>query len=421
MSRTDVNATNQPIAPFQQHDYRVIRANRTGVPPLDRWTSGNVIVSNISGIYRKGTVNPNYVKLRATGNLPPNAFDFHRRNWTPRTGWYKQVARSTGVNDYDDVTERTGCISGTQVAGYFYAQPSSLVILNVTNQAKQKALLKIKDQDVNLAEVWGERHESLNMIRNNVDRIGKTYAALKHGDFRGAAAALGVKPRRSGFDAAWRKSQSKAIANGWLELQYGWRPLIMDIHGALEALHKSLSDDPKMEMRRVVGTSQFSDSTVTTSAITAGTLTRTRNYRVDVKCCVYYRRVSRTLHTLAALGITNPLYVAWELTKYSFVVDWLVHVGNYLSSLDATLGYQFAFGCITTATLASETLDWSVAGTVSFNVTRNENSTERDEYFGVSRSALTNWPSPGLPTLKDPASLEHALNAIALLRQSHRK
>lgn len=45
-----------------------------------------------------------------------------------------------------------------------------------------------------------------------------------------------------------------------------------------------------------------------------------------------------TLKSLAQCGISNPLLLGWELIPYSFVVDWLFPVGEYLSALDALNG-----------------------------------------------------------------------------------
>lgn len=422
MSRTDINTTTQPPA-VQTWRHQVIVYTHVGFPaPQDVTKTSILTVPAISSIYRKGNVNPQYWKLLSTGDLPPNVFSFQRRNWTPLTGIRKTTVHNVGVAVYDTVDTYSGVLSSTQFCGYYRGAPSALILSNLQNQSLAKARLRLKDQDVNLLEVWGERHESLNMIRENVNRIGKTYASLKRGDFRGAAAALGLKSGFSGFTSKWRKNQSKAIANGWLELQYGWRPLLMDIHGAVEALHKSFVPSPKNQLIRVSAVSRLSDETSETRSVTAGSELWRRGYEVQVKTCLYFRQTNRALHTLASLGITNPAYLVWELTRYSFVVDWLVHIGDFLSSLDASIGYEYRWGCVTIGQKIYENRIRTVNGQTSTGVVSVENSEEADEYFSVNRNGLaTEIETIPLPAFKDPLSVQHTLNAIALLRQSFRK
>jgi hypothetical protein len=47
-----------------------------------------------------------------------------------------------------------------------------------------------------------------------------------------------------------------------------------------------------------------------------------------------------SLKQLSQLGITNPALLVWELIPYSFVIDWLIPVGDFLSSLDALVGVE---------------------------------------------------------------------------------
>lgn len=193
----------------------------------------------------------------------------------------------------------------------------------------------------------------------------------------------------------------------------------MDAHGAVEFLRKSFTS-PKTEMMRTSAVVKFNDESTKVTPIQAGTLTTTNRYDIEVKTCLYYRRSSSTLHTLSSLGITNPLYLSWELMKYSFVIDWFVHVGDFLSSLDAAFGCSFVAGCVTTGVRASQELRWYQSGVTSPGNSIFSDYSEKDENFSVDRSTLLTFPLLTLPAFKDPRSLEHALNAIALLRQSKR-
>jgi len=369
---------------------------------------------------RAGTTTTNYYKRLREGNLPQNQFLYTEERYEPFTGVYKQVQSvDGGYYAYIMTYERTGLIDNFKRSSGAQALPSSLIISNLRDQAIQKAKSKLKDQDVNLLEVWGERHETLNMMRQNIDRIGRAASKLRQRDLAGAAQALGVGLRSSrslnGF------SQSKALANGWLELQYGWRPLISDIYGGVEFLHKKLTQ-PKKTTVRVVGSASLNGGTSTQSkfgTLNKGTLTVTSQYQVEVKACAYYHHLSPTSHTLAQLGITNPLYLWWELTRFSFVVDWLVGIGGWLSSLDAAVGFSYNDGCITTFQKGHQQWNYSLHGPTSPGYTEDIEYSDDSEYVSCQRAGLTNFETYlTLPAFKDPRSLEHVANAVALLKQN---
>lgn len=373
---------------------------------------------------RSGTTAINYYKRRLKGEyIGPNNFTYQEINYSPQVGSTRRVTHSQlgSLYSYDTIRTVTGCVSDSKRADYANAMLNPVIPINQQNASKQKALLKIKDQDVNLLEVWGERKETIDMIRNNVNRIGRAASNLRKGNWGEAASALGVK-LRSGLPSKTKggSTQSKAFANGWLELQYGWRPLIQDVYGGAEFLRKQ-GIAKRWSLSRVSANSSFANnSSRTVPYQTIGQELHVLEAKVDVKTVIHYVRNSSTLPTLTQLGITNPLYLGWELTKYSFVVDWFAGIGDFLSALDAPLGYTFAGGSVTTAQRASETVTWSVSGKVDSQTTDTSSFTEKEEIFQLSRTVLSSWPIATLPAFKDPQSMEHALNAIALLKQSMR-
>jgi hypothetical protein len=421
MSRTDLNIDQQ--VPYYQRYVTETIPWPGSILSYSRTESNGVQTPNgRNKQIRTGQVTFRYQDfLNRHEFVPPLPFAFSKIWYQPRQGHRCTINDNSNLK-YTRKTYMTGATGDIKEVNSGLAKPSAAIIANLSSQCQQKALLKVKDQDVNLAEMWGERHETLKMIGDNANRIGKSYAALRHGDFRGAAAALGVHAPASGFGSMWRRNQSKAIANGWLELQYGWRPLVMDVMGGLEFLKKN-GESPKTKIMRAVAVVKFSDETVTSTSLapSVGTKIRTRRYDIEMKTCLYYRRKYDVLPTLSSLGITNPAFLAWELMKYSFVVDWFVHVGNYLSSLDAWLGYDWAWGCTTQGVLASEELVYSIHGRDSGGTLWDEDTWTKEESLDITRANLGSWPVLNFPAFKDPRSLEHALNAIALLHQSIRR
>jgi len=48
------------------------------------------------------------------------------------------------------------------------------------------------------------------------------------------------------------------------------------------------------------------------------------------------------------ISLGNPMELAWELIPFSFVVDWFLPIGNWISALDATLHVTGTWGTVTT-------------------------------------------------------------------------
>jgi hypothetical protein len=120
--------------------------------------------------------------------------------------------------------------------------------------------------------------------------------------------------------------------------------------------------------------------------------------------------------TLASLGITNPLLVAWELVPFSFVVDWFLPIGNYLESLDSLLGYETAY----TSTSTFQVVEWTDVGkSASFSGGRYIKNiwVGTKKVTKLVRTTSSGVPIPHPPFLKDGRSLGHMANGLALLSQ----
>jgi hypothetical protein len=291
--------------------------------------------------------------------------------------------------------------------------------LNLTNACKAKVLAKVKDQDVNLANMYGERHQSIQMIADAFKRMGQAGNHLRKGDWQGAASSLGVKLRR-GARPRKGSTQSEAFANGWLELNYGWLPLASDVYGASQFLRKSFTSS-KTQTSRSVAEEKLNNSSSSSSPYkTVGTVIDEKSYELSCKAVVHHRRRTGVVPYLVQLGITNPLATGWELTKYSFVVDWAFGVSNYLNILDTGFGSDFVSGCITTAKRVQHSRSWSIHGYSNSITWNDEEFSEKDEAFYLWREAMSGFAYPSLPAFKDPLSAQHVANAVALMKQALR-
>jgi hypothetical protein len=365
--------------------------------------------------YRKGLRERTFRRY----DLPMNDFSFHKRvvNWARGSA---EIVDNDGnsYSVYLGSLYESG-LSPTPVPDAINGPPLPYVDLNALSaKASTRALLDLKDQKVNLVQAFAERKQTARLLSDTITRFAAAIKSLKTGNFAAAGKALGVTPsprRIRKWTKSYSENQSKAIANGWLELQYGWRPMLSDVYGSAELIAQK-------QIREVRSISRTSAS--------AQLVDRVRRFnqqgypmffettrKVTIKNVIYYSTPSES-HTLAQVGITNPLYIAWELTPWSFAVDWLLPIGNYISTLDSTKGLTFEKGCRTffqEVKVFGKGLSGPTQGGTQSVVNDNEAS-----YLEVScqRVNLSDFPRTELPRFKNPFGTEHVLNALALLRTS---
>jgi hypothetical protein len=306
------------------------------------------------------------------------------------------------------------------------AQKDSLDTITV-----QTVLNKLKDQRVNLPLSLAEGGQTVRLFTANAGRIATALRSLKRGNLKGAATALNVKLSRkmrkkatllkkSGMTSKGKQAfippSQLLVAQLWLELQYGWKPLISEVQGSLALLEQETLSGKLLRIQ----TKRKQSIDVTTSGQSSYDAYVYYNYNqvqtgfVSIQYTMYYK-VTGSGHTLAQTGLLNPLNLGWELIPFSFVVDWFLTVGAYLNSLDATVGLDFEKGCKTTFQKVSSTRKtwWTPKAGGVTNCTGLLSATRWGVY--VSRTVLQDFPAPSRPVLKNPISGTHILNALALL------
>jgi hypothetical protein len=332
---------------------------------------------------------------------------------------YKNYRRAFGqitetVKSNGSWTKWTGVVGGgsgplNSLSHFDETQPNTWAALHdasLNDRSLVAAKLKIKQKKVDLGVAFAERNRTAMLLGDTAKRIGTAFKLLKRGDARAAMRVLRVSN-------ADKRLRGNSIPQKWLELQYGWKPLLSDVFGAVEALSKLPPSD-----WRVTATAQKNSNR---------SVERTYTGVGGSRCAVTiedgaFTRIDALPHndltmSLSSLGITNPLLIAWELTPASFIVDWALPVGAWLDSLDALAGYSD----ITSSTSAFVRAQWVDRGLSNSSSTRTWSSdwvgTQR--VIELKRSTQTGVPF-GLPRFKDPRSLGHMANGLALLTQAFR-
>lgn len=247
---------------------------------------------------------------------------------------------------------------------------------------------KIVDQKVNLAMFFAERQSALDMIADKATRIFNAYRNVRRGNVRRAMRNLGI--------SNGKVPRSKQASGQWLELQYGWLPLVSDIYG--------LAQLPGIDI-------PVSVRGRATQVLSGKTRTGPGFHRRVIKAqWLADMKISSTALAYANnLGLINPATVAWELVPFSFVLDWFLPVGDYLDSLTAKVGVN----------LSNISYTEKVVDTVEVDSGMNRMFFSY-ESSQLTRSVHSSIPSAPLPSFQNPLSPTRLANAVALGRQLKR-
>jgi hypothetical protein len=119
---------------------------------------------------------------------------------------------------------------------------------------------------------------------------------------------------------------------------------------------------------------------------------------------------NNALQKLKSVGLTNPLEIAWEVVPYSFVVDWMLPIGDAISAIDYDAGLDFLSGSLTQRIDTEYTL---VGQTKVPKISMNVRGSGR--YFSLVRTVYGGAPGAVLPSFKNPLSYGHMANGLSLL------
>lgn len=402
MSRTDINP---PQAFSTLGEYTV--SSQSWNPVSKTWNPPNSSRSfnqdRSGSVGRRSNVNVDYIAACNTGRLLENSFTFNRL----------ESRRFTGERSYQTLATSPfrSTASGTFPSSFAVIPSlnsiSTLRRFNLDNEVKQKLMEKVRDSDVNIAVAWGEREETLRMLSGSLKKLGTAFNQARSGNFAGAAKTL------TGYGSRPGVGLEKSIANNWLELQYGWLPLMSDIDGLCKTLHKQVSHKEYVIVR---ASKRIQDETTSLSVSTDYEDYVVSRAEYHSSCRVKMKLSNMFLKTAAEVGLTNPLLVAWELVPFSFVIDWALPIGSFLSQFDSSFGWEWFSGSLTSYYKCTSVMTRGPrAGTPGY-LYHKVNGQCSQEQLQIERVGLTSFARMlTLPVIKDPGSVVHCLNALALI------
>lgn len=219
------------------------------------------------------------------------------------------------------------------------------------NEALIDALKKLKDQKFNAGVAIAEAEGLARMGKDIMDNVSNVRRALRSKDYKRAYDQF---RKRNGFQSwdSWkekygrsldRAEKASTVPKSWLYYHFGFKPTVQDMANAQEDWFRRHAVPGENNFRgSVMGSAKFivnkefeSDATIPRAL----QMVMKASQRMRVFLSV---QLQDAFHArLAQMGATNVPEAAWNAVPYSWLVDYFVSVGDWLSVLDAGLGYQF--------------------------------------------------------------------------------
>lgn len=302
--------------------------------------------------------------------------------------------------------------SATATAAGFGDLGFSFPVISNNDELEYLSMLrkKVNGSKFNLGSFLGEGHQSLSMIRGAATKLAW---GLKAWHFAVNATTKNERQFHARNAARYltegtdrQKISRKTPASNWLELQYGWFPLLQDAQDGAKMLAHFL----EVPFHQTVKFGSMKSGSISGAASSQPGWGGACHTRVSYTALIKERNIAQLS------GLTDIASVAWELMPYSFVVDWFIPIGDYLqargtlSGVDCTLArWKTNVGEITSSSSRTAT---GYVKTVDARFSK--------VWVDGGRTIIA-FPEPPLPELKgfgEVLNWKRTANAVALLSQS---
>lgn len=268
------------------------------------------------------------------------------------------------------------------------------------------ALRKAQELKVELGTALAESRSNISMIAARSGQIARIALAMRKGRWTEVRRLLGLRGKHV--------KSSKRFADNYLEYSFGWAPLASDIYKASNAFVDGLSRPQTIRAKHsyrenIPFTRDRPKSTPPWGDYTVETIERWS------RCVLWASPNSAYLSVLATLGLINPVSVAWALVPFSFVVDWVLPIGDFLDATTAAVGLDFLGGSYSTQVVGDFTVVQQSGANATPAVTGGLETAVRVELY--RREVLGNFPGPLGVYVKNPFSMGKAITSTALIRQ----
>ena len=374
-----------PLIAYEEKEFYTL-LEVTYLPCTNTYTSGESY--SIRRVEQQYNDQISRIKPQEPLFLYPTSLPLQFRQETNQGVWKKGPVTAGGILCYPPPPEPWGRIfaPGKQTTRGRYVLPA-MGSAPETNWPLDLRL-RIKDAKVNLASSIAEFDKTVEMFSNFSTGINGIWKAF-----------VKKQPKRRR-----RKVTTCDVPASYLTATYGVEPLVGDLMDSINALDSRLLEpiykrfSSKSKLVKTIGEEKWT---------------------VSDKAVVF---LSCEPNESSKFTGGNIAEMAWERVPFSFVVDWGVGVGDYLSSLDALAGYKLHAGTVTSKVKMEAVYTEAehhgypdgLSGTVPITpCSRN--------YESHVRNVITEVPLPTRPNWEASASYRRLTNAVALLWAVNKK
>jgi len=171
--------------------------------------------------------------------------------------------------------------------------------------------------------------KSIQMIAGRSRQLIRAVHAVKRGNLVDAVYQLGQDPKH--HRRKLKHLQSKVLnkpQDAWLELSFGWKPLLNDIHSSVNVMQQEFG----FTSVKATATDVYYETSNDPNIVFGGQAIKKISWGARV------RIDNPNLFLANQLGLVNPAYVLWDAIPFSFVIDWFVPVSTFLSSFTNEFG-----------------------------------------------------------------------------------
>jgi hypothetical protein len=260
------------------------------------------------------------------------------------------------------------------------------------------------DLGVNIAEA----KKSYGTVVSNLRSVGQALWHLKHGRISQATRVLTSGRESRGILA--NRLNSKTLSGRWLETQYAFLPLLSQSYEAAKAL-EAVTKYRELKFRVSSGPKAVKVNVTASPTVYTGLCRLT--YRKGISAELY-----EDLSLNRSLGLANPAEIAWEMVPYSFVVDWFLPVGSYISAWGVIPSLSGRFMTAESYSIKRGSIG---PGTnpLSTSWKNYAASNRREDRFGFLRTPSSSLvvPRPTFNALPKALSARRITSAVALIHQ----
>lgn len=359
--------------------------------------------------------------MKAKAVIPDHNYQF--KSWAGKSSAVRLLGPQTTV--YYGLRERT--VYEYQKCPVLYSLNSNWSI-SISDLAV-KLQKKVKGNQVNVPVFLAEAGKTATMVHDRATKIARLFMAAKKGNFSYFFDNLHITAKKPGKRKVrqWNKrfiaDSTGTTASLILEYRYGWVPFMLEVQAATNTL-MDVCDLPvnrrfraKVSAKKEFVTNSNGNILLNASADGAVVADAIILRKESARLVWYYEPTPGSIP--GRFGLFNPLEVAWELVPLSFVVDWFLPIGDYLSQFDMPFRFSHLGGTFgqmrSNVTTCVNFRSYSTANGQAIEGPTSVQGT----HVEVLRSALSGIPMANLSSISfqpDVGSVR-AISGIALLRQ----